>query len=120
MQKIRDRRHKVSIGKRLKELRKSRRLRIEDVCRDLNISTATLSRYETDKRQPAADMMQKLADYYNVSMDYLYGRAPVSEDSLSDYEREMLSAFRRVPNDVKDDIVDFLNHKLSKKEALRK
>ena len=110
----------MSIGERLRELRKSRRLTLEEVGRELNVSGASVSRYESNTRQPAAEVLQRFADFYGVSMDYLYGKAPVSEGSLSDYERDMIAAFRKMPDDVKDDIVDFMNHKMSKREALRK
>ena len=52
-------------------------------------------------------------------MDYLFGRAPLTESAMSIYERDMLQSFRKAPNAVQDDIVDFLNLKISKKEALR-
>ena len=39
--------------------------------------------------------------------------------ALSSYEKDMLEAFRKSPCSVQDDVVDFLNLKVSKKEALR-
>ena len=109
----------MSLEFRLRELRKSRRLSQAQVAAGVNCSTATYSRYENGSRQPAMDTMMQLADFYGVSMDYLCGRTPPDASALSDYEKDMLTAFRKAPDSVQDDVVDFLNLKLSKKEALK-
>ncbi len=41
---------------------------------DLNMSQNTVSRYETGEREPGIAELIKLADYFNVSLDYLTGR----------------------------------------------
>ena len=38
---------------------------------DLNISREALSHYEHGKREPSLDMLNKLSDYFNVSIDFL-------------------------------------------------
>lgn len=60
--------------RRLAELRISRRLTMREVAKDLKITSSTLSNYENDKRKPDVDMLNKLADYFDVSADYLLGR----------------------------------------------
>ena len=109
----------MSVKLRLKELRKSRRLTQAQVSAGINCSVPTYSRYENGVRQPSLETLERLADFYEVSLDYLYGRTPPDEAALSSYERDMLESFRKAPLSVQDDVVDFLNLKLSKKEALR-
>ena len=109
----------VSLKLRLRELRKSRRLTQAQVAAGINCSAATYSRYENGSRQPSMDTLLKLAEFFGVSMDYLYGRIPPDSSALSDYEKDMLTAFRKAPDSVQDDVVDFLNLKLSKREALK-
>lgn len=41
---------------------------------DLNISQNTVSRYETGEREAGYAMLVRLADYFNVSVDYLLER----------------------------------------------
>jgi transcriptional regulator with XRE-family HTH domain len=41
------------------------------VAMDLNISREALSHYENGKRQPSIEMLRKLSQYFNVSIDYL-------------------------------------------------
>lgn len=59
---------------RLKELRKQRQLSQIKVSMDLNINQNSLSRYETGSREADYKTLILLADYYNVSIDYLLGR----------------------------------------------
>lgn len=59
---------------RLKELRKQRRLSQIKVSMDLNMNQNSLSRYETGSREADYKTLILLADYYNVSIDYMLGR----------------------------------------------
>ncbi len=55
----------------LKEIRKKRKLSQLKVAMDLSISREALSFYENGKRSPDVDMLVKLSEYFNVSIDYL-------------------------------------------------
>ena len=57
--------------KGLKAIRKANNLNQLKVAMDLNISREALSHYENGKREPSIDMLRKLSDYFNVSIDYL-------------------------------------------------
>ena len=57
--------------KGLKKIRKERKLNQLKVAMDLNISREALSHYENGKRQPSIEMLRKLSEYFNVSIDYL-------------------------------------------------
>lgn len=61
------------IGKQLKYLRELKRKSQQEICSILNIEQSTLANYENDKRVPKIDILIKLAEYYNVSVDYLLG-----------------------------------------------
>jgi transcriptional regulator with XRE-family HTH domain len=63
-----------TIGRRLQVLRKIRDLNQEKVADELSISIGTLSGYERGYRKPDAEMLKKLADYYDTSTDYILGR----------------------------------------------
>lgn len=58
----------------LKEVRNSKNLLQTKVAMDLNITQETISSYETGRVFPSSDMLIKLADYYNTSIDYLLCR----------------------------------------------
>ena len=57
-------------------LRKERGYSQKKVAADLDISQALLSHYEKGIRECGLDFVVKVADYYNVSSDYLLGRSP--------------------------------------------
>lgn len=99
----------------LKELRKSRRLTQAQVAIGIKCSTATYNRYENGFREPSMEVLERIADFYGVSMDYLFGRAPLTESALSEDEIALISAFRGVPQAFRDDITDFLRMKAEKK-----
>ena len=59
---------------RLRELRKSRGISQLKLAMDLNTSQNTVSRYETGEREPGIGELIKIADYFEVSIDYLLER----------------------------------------------
>ena len=59
---------------RLKELRKKKGVSQLKLATDLNTTQNTISRYETGEREPGINELIKIADYFNVSVDYLIGR----------------------------------------------
>ena len=65
---------KKTMIKRLKEERKKRKLTQEDVAKILNIGRNSYTKYETGENTPTLISIDKLADHYNLSIDYLIGR----------------------------------------------
>lgn len=59
---------------RLKEIRKARGISQVKLALDLNTNQNTISRYETGEREPGILELIKIADYFNVSIDYLLER----------------------------------------------
>lgn len=60
--------------RRIRDLRMDRDLTQSDIAQYLSIKQNTYSRYETDERSMPLEVMDKLADYYGTSIDYLVGR----------------------------------------------
>lgn len=65
---------KDTFGKRLKRLRSAKGKQQKEVALDLEISKGTYFLYESDLRMPGIKTLIRIADYYNVSLDYLVGR----------------------------------------------
>lgn len=59
---------------RLRELRKARGISQLKLAMDLNTNQNTISRYETGEREPGITELIMLADYFNISVDYLLER----------------------------------------------
>ena len=63
----------------LKKLRLQKKKTQLQVQMDTGIEQALLSKYESGKRIPPTETLVTLADYYNVSMDYIMGRTDKPE-----------------------------------------
>lgn len=59
---------------RIRDLREDRDLTQEELSKYLNISQVAYSYYEIDKRNIPLELLSKLADFYNTSVDYLIYR----------------------------------------------
>lgn len=58
----------------LYELRTSRGISQATLAKELGLSTGLIGMYEAGKRMPSVEAQEQLADYFNVSLDYLMGR----------------------------------------------
>lgn len=67
-------------AKRLKALRQEKDVLQKDVAVFLGITTSAYGFYEQGKRQPDQDTLQKLADFFHVSVDYLLGRTDATPE----------------------------------------
>ncbi len=64
---------------RLREIREDRQLSQRQLAEILNVKQNTYSQYETEKRQIPVAMLITLANYYNVSVDYLLCLTDIDE-----------------------------------------
>lgn len=62
-------------GKRLKELRENQGITQSDLAASLNVSRQSISGYENNSVEPSLDIIVKIADIFNVSLDYLLCRS---------------------------------------------
>lgn len=62
---------------RLKELRREKDVYQKDVAQYLGITTSAYGYYEQGERVPDSETLQKLADYFDCSADYLLGRTDI-------------------------------------------
>jgi transcriptional regulator with XRE-family HTH domain len=68
---------KLDYGKRLKSLRDSRNLSQQELADRLRLNRSTYARYELNQTQPDLDTLKKIADFYDVSVDYIMERTDV-------------------------------------------
>jgi len=69
----------MKFSERLVELRKERKITQMQVYKTVGMSSLGYRRYEYGEREPAYQHLLAIADYFNVSLDYLTGRSDVSE-----------------------------------------
>lgn len=66
----------MRINNTLKKLRTTKNLSQNDMSKILDVSLSSYQKYERDKNSvtPSLDVLVRIADFYNVSVDYLLGR----------------------------------------------
>ncbi len=63
---------------RIRELREFNNIQQKELASILEISPNSLSQYENNKREPSIDIVSKIADYFNVSADCVYGTSDIT------------------------------------------
>lgn len=81
----------ATLGQRIKNLRIDKGLTQEQLAQILKTSKSRIGMYEIDKRKPDFEMMEAIADYFNVDMNYLYGRTDVKNQykQLADIDKSV-------------------------------
>ena len=117
-----------TFGSRLKALRLSKNLTQEKFANIFYLNKSSISKYEKDKNLPENQLLIKIADFFDVSVDYLLCRTsqqkllpsnpkPMSgEEFLSSYvfseeETEAFAAYFSFPDDLKKEVLDYIRFK---------
>ena len=94
------------MASRIKEVRESRHLIQEIVANEIGVTQQAFSKYERDITNIKVDVLIKLAEYFNVTTDYLLGLSDVKRDlqrqvemnkDLDEYY-ELIEAFKSLDN----------------------
>ena len=81
---------------RIKELRSETKRTLKQMAEDFGTSHQVISRYELGQAEPDYETLIKIADYFNVSVDYLLGRTDkrfTSDKTFTTEQLRLLNAF---------------------------
>ena len=102
----------------LKEIRTQRKLTKKEVCNGSGIPYPTYLKYEYGEREMGVGSLQKLADFYGVTTDYLLGREPAPEredlstvvknSGVEELEDILIRRYLELPNAQRQAVLDFL------------
>lgn len=102
----------VMFMKRLKELRESKKISQQRLAIELNVSQATVSKYELGQADPDIPTIVRLSEYFRVSADYLLeisdSRQNISDSRLSDIEKQLVFDFKRLDEIQKGKLLAYL------------
>ena len=102
-------------SQRMKELRKERGLTQDELSKLSGISFPTISRYENGQRdEPKLTILKTLANYFDVTIDYLVGDTDIKETNFT--SDEIGRIFNNLDDDDKRILMD-LAKTLLKKEG---
>lgn len=103
-----------SLGARLKALRAERpRLSVQEVADAVGVSRSYLSGIENEHDKPGYESFVALADYYQVTLDFLAGR----ESYMGSDARRLLEAFKLLPPDDRDFMITIIEAKVGTSES---
>ena len=106
-----------TFAKRLKELRKEAGMTQIEFARKFNIANGTVGNWESGNRQPDYVTLQKIADFFKVSVDYLVRSESEEENTdikkspsveITEGEQKLLDLFRRVPEDKQQMVLQMI------------
>lgn len=105
---------------RLKEFRKSLKMTQQDFAESLGLERVTYVRYENESRTIPHEVLLKIAERYNVTVDYLLGRddstPPTLDEQLSGISFALYGEIHDLTDDEKQDILDYVRFKRSQKK----
>lgn len=94
----------------LKELRKAKGLSQEQAAKALNITLRAYQNYEYGQREPNIEMINKLADFYGVTTDYLLGREaepnPLAMLNVKVDDDKFVEIYKDLPDYAKQIFID--------------
>lgn len=112
-------------GRKLKELRLEKKINQSELGEIIGISPSTVGMYERDQRFPDKDILGKIADYFEVSVDYLLGRTdernlntekPKLDESITTINAKKIN----IDEDLPDEAIDKINEYIKMVEMMYK
>ena len=101
---------------RLKKLRKNANLTQIEFAKKFNIANGTVGNWESGNRQPDYETLNKIAEFFNVSIDYLLCRTDTPKPSsldeqLSGVDFALWSEAKDMTDSEKQDIINYMKFK---------
>lgn len=109
----------ATMGQRIKLLREERKYTQEQFGTMIGVSKSTIGMYEVDKREPDKEKLEAIADFFNVDMDFLYGKSNYrnkqewllsqTDLTLNTIEEDLLTDFRTLNTVGQDKAIDYIS-----------
>ncbi|KQB77490.1 helix-turn-helix transcriptional regulator [Clostridium butyricum] len=101
----------ISLPDRLKQLRKSNNLTQTELGKILGVGKTTISMYETNNSTPNDEIKLKIAEYFNVSLDYLLGKTDIrnyTDDNNATIALHSDTDYDDLPEEARKEINSFI------------
>ncbi len=94
---------------RLKEIRNKKNVTQIRLSIEAEVTQETISAYESGKAMPSVDTLIKIADFLDVSIDYLLERTdnPLVNSSTKDEDNELLNIYHQMSKEQKKDMITY-------------
>lgn len=101
----------MQFGDRLKQLREEKNIKQSELADIFNISSSTIGMYEQNRRTPDFKLLNKFADFFDVSVDYLLCRTDIrnfEENTIAAHMDDRTKTLSEEQRKRLDDFIDFL------------
>lgn len=101
----------MTFANRLKDLREENKLTQAELAQKFNITSQTISQYERGIRTPDFALLNSIADYFGVSVDYLLGRTNIrnyEENTIAAHTDDRTQQLSEEGRKKLDDFIDYL------------
>ena len=97
---------------RIKELRKEKGISQEELANAINVKNYTIGNWERDRAEPSIEAIMQMADYFEVSTDYILGRSNEigqvqTNANLEQDEVQLLDLYRQMNFQDKNQLIGF-------------
>lgn len=98
-------------GDVFKELRLEKKISQDKIAEDLDISQPLIAKWESHQSTPSPEMLDYIADYFNVSTDYLIGRSKYRnlEAENNELDNLLFSKAKTLTDDEKKAVLHVIN-----------
>lgn len=100
----------AEIKDRIKKLRLEKKLNQPELARIMNVSKQTISNWENGNRIPDTLTIKKLADFFNVSTDYILGK----DNQLSSLSNTVIEEIKLNVNNERNKFINHLSKQIAK------
>jgi Predicted transcriptional regulators len=97
----------LGLGERITKLREEKKLTQEELAPKIGITRAALSHYEKNRREPDNDTLRKLADFFDVTTDYLLARSNFRTPDYTEAAHRSDDPTTELPEAARKSIEDF-------------
>ncbi|KAA0777963.1 MULTISPECIES: helix-turn-helix domain-containing protein [Bacillus cereus group] len=99
-----------TFGNIIRDLRKQKGITQKELAQSLQLSESTIGMYERNERQPDYNTLIRIANYFNVSTDFLLGRDfNVKEDRNNKELDQWLNDIKLAPSQKREELKRFWN-----------
>lgn len=103
-----------NFGNKLRLLRKKKGLTQKQLADKLGLAFSTISMYERGDREPDFEILESIADFFNVSMDYLHGKSSSNNSTDDDIKFALFNSKDGITDEILDEVKEFAKFVKSK------
>jgi len=102
----------ATLGSRIRLLREEKGLKQKEIGSIIGVKESCVGKYEYDQRRPTPDTINKLADYFQVSSDFLLGRSDIRlpadkiiaehDEMIADLAEEDRKMIKKIANSIRE------------------